>query len=186
MWGFVAIECVQALVGVVTSAVRFDPLQASDPIVAMTAMASLQLLEWVAFLAFGIPLLLFLLRAHRNAGRIAGTPLVQSGPAMVAWFVVPIASLLLPFYAVREIWETSTVPGFPAPPIPESFARWWQAWIAAWLLAPIWRYVGTVDALGGALLRLACSAAIIHAAMQAFDVVRRIDRAQRRAWGERA
>jgi hypothetical protein len=79
-------------------------------------------------------------RGQRNLHR-AGRPGLRFSPGWaVGWWFIPIASLWMPFRAVRELWSRSD----PAEVRPEVrgwwvIAMWWAVWIveivAAWVSA---------------------------------------------------
>lgn len=86
--------------------------------------------ELALYLGTAIAFLVWLYRAEVNA-RALGAQDMMVGPGWaVGWFFIPLANLVMPFVAVRELWKASATPrdwqlGHASPVI----ALWWACWI---------------------------------------------------------
>ena len=94
----------------------------------------MSLLPYVALLVFLIAYFLWLHRAARNLRD--GVEGMRFSPAFhVAAYFVPLVNLVVPFLAMRELWNRSH--GEP-PELADAgggaVASWWACWIAATLL----------------------------------------------------
>ena len=96
------------------------------------------ILPWIALLVFAIAYFLWLHRAAANLG--AGAEGMRYSPAWhVASYFVPLANIVVPFFAMRELWNRSH--GEP-PELADAavgpIAVWWTCWVAAVLIFGAW------------------------------------------------
>jgi Domain of unknown function (DUF4328) len=83
--------------------------------------------------------LLWQYRAERNARALSPSDQFSFTPGWaVGWWFIPIASLWMPFQAVRELWKASGgAPDWQELPTWSAIGWWWASWIAGWLIAYI-------------------------------------------------
>jgi hypothetical protein len=77
-----------------------------------------------------IALVVWVYRVNRNA-RAFGVRRMRYSPGWsVAWFFIPLASLIMPYRVLRELWQAST-PGvglqWRRVPVPSLLVAWWVA-----------------------------------------------------------
>lgn len=113
-----------------------------DPASLALVLGSILLLviQGLLYLTTSVFFLTFIYRAHENLPAL-GTPknrLQYSSGWMVGSFFVPFVSLVVPYRAVRELWQRSepfpeNIPGMYdyKPDPPAYFALWWFFWIIA-------------------------------------------------------
>ena len=117
-----------------------DPDQ--DPISFLLVLASWVLLAFqgLLYLTTAVFLMTFLYRAHENLPALGTSKnsLQYSSGWMVGSFFVPFVSLVVPYRAVKELWQCSLpvpelYPGVSGylPDPPAFFAIWWFCWILA-------------------------------------------------------
>jgi uncharacterized protein DUF4328 len=102
----------------------------------------------------------------------------------VGSFFIPFANLLIPYRAVREVWQKSGIPeetmlGLNSPPA--SFPIWWMFWLLASVAGNISMRLSlneNVPHTTGAIVSIGASVLFILAAVFAFLVVNAIDRKQ--------
>ena len=76
------------------------------------------------------------LGAARNAARLLPDPRRITPAGAVWWHIVPIASLFMPFRAMRQIFNSSTRPVRELDaPAPRLLVWWWAAWLVNSTLA---------------------------------------------------
>ena len=147
------------------------------------ALAVLQLVIYVATIVL---FLMWLYRAHENlaAFGIPKQQLQHSSAWAVGSFFVPFANLVIPYRAIRELWQKS-VPQqatmFGAVDPPGFFQLWWAFWLASNIadqmyLRLSWREDTPVA--GIEILGIIGSVLGIVAALLAIKVVREIQRQQ--------
>ena len=100
-----------------------DSLSAADLGLVFNTLGSFLVLLVCCVLFGGL-----LYGANRNARAFDIQRLEFSPASMVWWFFVPFANLVMPYRAVREVFEAST-PVDDGPPVPAFFPAWWAAWI---------------------------------------------------------
>ncbi|HXF57452.1 MAG TPA: DUF4328 domain-containing protein [Actinomycetota bacterium] len=161
-------------------------------------IATLEGLGALALLAAGLAWLLWQHRAHANLWAL-GVPGLRFSPGWaVGWWFVPLANLVMPYLAVRELRRASTARSpraptedapWPSPrgPGPRGFPLvplWWGAWVGSNALALAGvavgdpRRVSTVIAQSGWFA--ASELATVVAAALALAVVLGVERGQER------
>ena len=91
-----------------------------------------------ATLACYIANAIWIYRASSNARALDPAPGRISPGWAVAWYFIPIASLWMPFRAMKQMWNTSHRPGDSLDAaVPGHFALWWGMWIVGSILANI-------------------------------------------------
>ena len=160
----------------------------NNPVILVLALLTV-LLAIVQILVYVVTVVVFLMwlyRAHENLASF-GIPSHQvqySSAWAVGSFFVPIANLIIPFQAIKELWQKS-VPNsasmFSALSPPAFFSLWWFFWIVSNIAHQIyfrlsWREetasdaVEIIGAVGGVLGTVA--------ALLAIKVVREIQQKQ--------
>ena len=119
------------------------------------------------------------LRAFNHPGRIEYSP----GWAVGSFFI-PFANLVVPYRAVKEVWQKSGPPADsllfePSPP--PIFPAWWTFWILAAIVGNIstrLSFNDNVDYKSATMVSIFASALFIVAAVFAYLVVDSIDKRQ--------
>ncbi len=97
---------------------------------------ALAVLGLVSILVTGITSLVWVYRANVNA-RAMGADLETSPGWAVGWFFIPLASLIMPYQAMSDLWKGSAAPDrtWREQPIPELLMRgWWGFFLVGNLL----------------------------------------------------
>ncbi len=160
----------------------------NNPVILILAllMVVLAVVQIVIFVTTIVVFLMWLYRAHENLAAFGIPPhqMQYSSGWAVGSFFVPFANLVIPYRAIKELWQKS-VPNyanmFGDSGPPGFFAVWWGFWIASNIADQIyfrlsWREQAPADvlevigAIGGILG--------IVAALLAIKVVREIQRQQ--------
>lgn len=160
----------------------------NNPVALALALLTIGLavLQFVIFVATIVLFLMWLYRAHENlaAFGIPRQQLQYSSGWAVGSFFVPFANLIIPYRAIRELWQKS-VPQqatmFAALEPPGFFAAWWGFWIAGNIADNIYFRLSLrseTPVAGVEMLGIVGSVLGIIAAFLAIKVVREIQRQQ--------
>ena len=160
----------------------------NNPVMVVLALLTLLLAiaQVLVYVVTVVVFLMWLYRAHENLASfgILSHQLQYSSAWAVGSFFVPIANLIIPYGAIKELWQKS-VPNsagmFSALSPPAFFSLWWLFWIVSNIAHQIyfrlsWREetasdaVEVIGAVGGVLGTIA--------ALLAIKVVREIQRQQ--------
>ncbi len=146
---------------------------------------------WASYMGVGLVIILFYLltavvfcmwiyRANANARALGAEEMAISPGWSVGWFFVPIANLIKPYHAIREIYQASDPEGgavdWKESAVPEFIGLWWGLWVFVNILGRIESRMAESDdpgvfnagcwvgALGGVLGVALCLAAmkVIH------------------------
>ncbi|HKO99835.1 MAG TPA: DUF4328 domain-containing protein [Pyrinomonadaceae bacterium] len=161
----------------------------TDPVTLAAALVvmGLALLEIAVYIATVVAFLMWLYRSYENLpsfGIRKGEIKYSSGWAVGSFFV-PFVTLVVPYRAIKELWNKS-VPNsgdfFRDLGPPGFFPLWWGFWLASNFANQIylrlsWR--GEMTPEVSSILGLVTSILDIVAAILAIMVVREIDRQQR-------
>ena len=160
----------------------------NNPVLLVLALLAvgLAIIQIVVYIATVVVFLMWLYRSHENlaAFGIRKNQLEYSSGWAVGSFFVPIANLIIPYRAVRELWRKS-VPHqatmFSALDPPVFFPIWWGFWIVSNIIDQIyfrlsWREEVASDPV--ALLGVISGVLGIISALLAVKVVREIQRQQ--------
>ena len=147
--------------------------------------------EIIIYLATVVFFCMWLYRAHRNlrAFRPAGGFEYSSGLAVGSFFI-PFANLIIPYRAVREVWQKSGPPDealFSEPSPPALFPTWWTFWLLASFagnLSMRLTFNEKVDASSATIVSVIASALSIVAGICAYLVVDAIDKRQEETSGK--
>lgn len=160
----------------------------NNPVTLVLGLLTLALavVQIVVFITTVVVFLMWLYRVHENLAAF-GVPRNQmqhSSAWAVGSFFVPFANLIIPYQAIREVWQKS-IPNyatmFSALSPPGYFSAWWAFWIASnfadqlyfrlsWREAAATDTIEVIGAIGGILG--------IAAAFLGIKVVREIQRQQ--------
>ena len=73
---------------------------------------AVQLLRVAGIFATAVPFLMWVYRAHRNLHAWGSYSLDYSPAGAVGWWFVPIANLVKPYWAMKELWQNSDPENF--------------------------------------------------------------------------
>ena len=136
LWTFMAVGVLTAGSELLEASGRVDIEADTDP------LASTVLLIYLAFtLVFFVSVVivaLWIYRAHANL-RDAGMDGLEYTPGWaVGWYFVPLANLIMPFQAMRELWNASRGEEYQfAGVAPYEVKVWWAAWIGGGILSTV-------------------------------------------------
>lgn len=130
-WVLIAYAALSAASAIRGWARGFEPLAPEDDPIFPLASALL-------FLACVIIVARWIFLANANA-RALGAGDMMATPAMaVCWFFVPLANLVMPFLAMRELWKASTRPkDWQLVAAPFALPLWWGFWLASGIAGSI-------------------------------------------------
>ncbi len=184
LWAFVAAAVLSGLgsllelSGVVDIAVDTGPLVMAVGLSYITYTA--------VFLVSAVLVGMWIHRAHANLHE-AGVDGLEFTPGWaIGWYFVPLANLVKPFQAMRELWATShsESDSFGAA-APGEVKAWWGAWIVGNILSTISTRIlvlgeGGPDAVAlGNALALAANVTDVFAAVLLLKIVTGVTAAQR-------
>ena len=86
----------------------------------------------VLFVGTAIVVLTWLYRANAKARALGAEDMMVSPGWAVGWFFVPLANLVMPYIAMRELWKASANPrDWQLAPAPLAIPLWWAFWLAS-------------------------------------------------------
>ena len=148
-------------------------------------MIGLGLLEITIYFATVVCFCMWLYRVYNNLSALnPGSRLDHSPGWAVGSFFVPFVNLVVPYRAVREVWQKSGHPDetrFSAISPPAWFPIWWTFWLLAGFANNISLRLtlnDSVDPTTDAIVSIIANALSIMAALFAFIVVGEIDQRQ--------
>lgn len=148
-------------------------------------MFLLALIDALVYLTTVVFFLVWLYRSHNNLRAFyPSRRLDYSAGWAVGSFFIPFVNLVVPYRAVREVWQKSGPPeeGLLAEPNPPAwFALWWLFWILSSISNNISLRVTfneSVPERTATLISIVASALTLTAALLAYMVVDLIDRRQ--------
>ena len=151
-----------------------DPARGSRAALAATAGTGLVLLA-AAFLCVTVSAIWLQTASALLAAR--GQAMRHSPTGAWAWYFLPIANLIMPLRALREIWTASLGHGERA--TDPLLVRWWSAWIVGNLAMSL---AGPVDTIAGPIAGTVFDAvgvaALLVAGMCFARIVATVTRAQ--------
>ena len=162
------------------------------PDLAFAAFFSLAFLAYVLFTVVSFAAVgRWIYLASANAHLLSDEMTISPGWA-VGWYFIPIANLVLPYQAMREIWLASHFRrywhGHSAPHI---LVLWWTLWVTTRILGGLslqLRFGGLTGDLPavGATVDIAAAALNIPLCLVVIAITRRITEAQKVAGTDRA
>jgi hypothetical protein len=148
-------------------------------------MLGVGLLELVLVITTAVFFLMWLYRAHKNLPVLnPGCRLHYSAGMAVGSFFIPFANLIVPYRAVKEVWQKSGAPGeafLSEPKPPAIFPLWWIFWLLASFSGNIstrMSFDDTVPASNAAIASIIAGILSMVAAGFAWFVVDSIDKRQ--------
>lgn len=147
--------------------------------------AMLQLPGLVLFLATVVLFSIWLENAAGNARALGARGFDYSPAWTVAWFFVPVANLVMPYFTMREVWQSSANPrDWSENYQPGTVLGWWLTWLASNLFTVI-AAIRTKHAVGNAYAlvqandyRMVGLVLLVVSTALFIGMVRRIDRMQ--------
>ena len=146
----------------------------------------------IIYIATVVFFCVWLYRAHSNLAAFLTSPrsLNYSPGWAVGSFFIPFVNLVVPYRAVKEVWQKSGPPdeallGEPSPP--PSFPMWWLFWLLASFAGNISMRVSfneNVPESTATIVSIVASALSIVAAVFAYVVVDEIDKRQEETSGK--
>ena len=106
------------------------PARSPVAVVAVVALGGGMLLAYLGLLGAALAVPMWMHRCYRNLPALGSRGHFSPAWAAGCWFV-PIANLVLPYLAVRDVWAASRPGGRWTAAL---VAAWWIAWLAAWVL----------------------------------------------------
>ncbi len=145
----------------------------------------LAVLEFIIYVATVVFFLMWLYRAHNNLRAFnQWNRLEYSAGWAVGSFFIPFVNLVVPYRAVREVWEKSVPPDqahLAEPGSPASFPLWWLFWLLSSFANNISMRLAfneNVPESTATVVSIIASALSIVAAVFAYQVVDVIDMRQ--------
>lgn len=179
---------VSETLSLVVSPLREDEDISANPLgLAVTLITFLvAVLSVLVYLATVIFFCVWLYRAHSNLTAF-GTPrngFEYSSGLAVGSFFIPFANLIIPYRAVREVWQKSIPLDealLSAPGTPTTFPIWWTFWLLSSFAGNLsfrLSFNEKVDEGTATIVSIVASALSIIAALMAYLVVDQIDKRQ--------
>ena len=95
-------------------------------------------LELMLFVANAVLFCIWLYRAARNARALGALGFDYSPGWTVGWFFIPFAGFVMPYFTVREVWQSSENPmNWSTPAMPVIVLLWWVTYIPSSILQRI-------------------------------------------------
>ncbi len=114
------------------------PVYLSGPTILDELIGGLSLLEWlvsgsfIALVVSAITISFWLYRAHSNMREAGVTGLRFTPGWSVGWYFIPLANFVMPFLAMKELWQGSHGQAIDeSTSAPSILWFWWLAWLAA-------------------------------------------------------
>ena len=152
-------------------------------------ISMIALLNLVLYLTTAVFFLVWLHRAYSNLRSFNDWSRPDYTPGWaVGSFFVPFVNLVVPYRAVKEVWQKSTPPDeamLSEPSPPATFPLWWMFWIVSSIVNnAATRLSGDLPQATVTILSIIGSALAILAAIFAYAVVDEIDRKQEETRGK--
>jgi hypothetical protein len=157
------------------------PAAAAKPDAADPALL-LDTLQLLLFVAGVLAAARWLYVAGGNVRAMGATDMMGSPAWSVGWYFVPLANLVMPFVAMRELWRASAHPrDWQAAPAPAFLLLWWVCWLASNIAGTVafrleWEGYAGMDAVATA--QMISDALFVPAALLFAHIVARIQAMQ--------
>ena len=145
----------------------------------------LALIEFFIYVATIVVFLMWLYRAHDNLRAFDRSRRLDYSPGWaVGSFFIPFVNLVVPYRAVKEVWQKSGPPDealFAEPNPPAWFPLWWTFWLLSSFannLSFRLSFNEKVSESTGTIISIVASALTIVAALFCYVVVGEIDKRQ--------
>ena len=158
-----------------------------NPLGAVLALVIflLAVFELIIYVTTVVFFCVWLYRAYDNLRAFDPSTGLDYSPAMaVGSFFIPFANLVIPYRAVKEVWQKSGIPEemmLSLPDAPARFPVWWMFWLLGSFVGNISMRLSfneNVSHTTATLVGIAASALSIVAAVFAYLVVDAIDKRQ--------
>lgn len=120
-----------------------------------------------AFLSSIVTMILvsvWIYRGHANL-RAAGYEKQFTPGWAVGWFFVPFANLVMPFRAMRELWNLShNLVNSQDAPAPSELTKWWACWLIGNILSNVGLQLESLEGSIGLIVGMAGSLLLVAAA----------------------
>jgi hypothetical protein len=143
------------------------------------------ILDLIIYFATVVLFVMWLHRSYSNLRAFDPSGPLDYSPGWAAGsFFIPFANLIIPYRAIREVWQKSAPPDdlvFAAPKPPVYFPVWWLFWLLASIAGNISMRASFNDSMDPAtatMTSITASALAIVAAFFAYLVVDSIDKRQ--------
>ena len=135
------------------------PARSLVAVVAVFALGGGTLLAYLGLLGAAIAVPMWIHSSYRNLPALGSRGHLSPAWAAGCWFV-PVANLVLPYVAVRDLWVASGAIGRLGGSLTAGslIAGWWIVWVGAWVLRVATGYLpwsGYLDAVSAGLMALA-------------------------------
>jgi hypothetical protein len=154
-------------------------------VVIVLVMFLLAVLDLIIYLATVVFFLVWLYRAHDNLRAFdRSRPLDHSPGWAVGSFFIPFVNLVVPYRAVKEVWQRSSPPDdalLAEPSPPAFFPVWWLFWLLASFSSNLslrLSFNESVPESTATVISIVANALSIVAAVFAYLVVDSIDKRQ--------
>lgn len=184
LWVFAAVALLTAGGRTLEALGEVDLTAEIDPLALVVALVYL---AWtVTFFVSIVCVGRWIYRAHANLADAGVDGLGVTPGWAVGWYFVPLANLVMPFQAMRELWTASHAELDPfSSPAPGLVKAWWAAWITGLLLSSIGERIATLSEgdAGGVTVGIAIDAVgavgMATAAVLLTRIIRGVTDAQR-------
>lgn len=184
LWAFVAVAALTGLGEALEASGSLDIATDTGPLALAVGLAYVGFT--LVFLVSVVVVAMWIHRAHANL-RDAGADGLQFSPGWaVGWYFIPFANLVMPFQAMRELWNASHGNADPfggsAPPVVK---WWWAAWIVGNILSNLGMRILLMDEIDassvtvGNSVSFAGSMLAIVAAVLLARIIHSVTQAQR-------
>lgn len=121
----------------------------------------------------------WILRAGNNLLALGYEDLSYTPAARIWWFLVPFANLVIPYFAMRELWNASHGKA-DLEDTPPLVAIWWGAWLLS-IFAPIIvnLFAGPLELMTLTAIQSVTGIALAAVAIRILLAIRRVQAAQR-------
>ena len=146
LWGFIAVTVVALVIQL--AVVAREAQMADPPLFVYAASALVSVAFWLTLVLAAIPICAWIHRAHANLSEAGVTGLTHSAAWAVGSYFVPVANLLVPFQAMRELHNRSS--GEPeefATSSVDAVTSWWACHVAAVLVTTVLGFMALLPLL---------------------------------------
>lgn len=103
-------------------------------------------LSLLAFLPTMVIFLMWIHRMCRNCHGFGASGMEFTPGWAVGWYFIPIANLVKPYSAMKEIWQVSSDPAqWPRTPASSLLGFWWGAWVLASVMGNVLTRLSMMD-----------------------------------------
>lgn len=171
-------------------AINSEEELSENPLAAVVVLLQMgvALLQLAIVIATIVCFLMWLYRAHNNLPAFGHSPnsLAYSSGWAIGSFFVPFANLVVPYRAIKEVWQKSEpiTASFASTSPPATFPLWWFFWLVSNVADNMYFRMSSSENISGetlAIMGIASDALGIIAAICAIVVISEIDQRQEHA-----